>query len=585
MITKPYLKAQLRKALCTALEQAFPELSQTQIEITLSNRPDSADYQCNSAMKLAKSVNLNPLDFAKKWCDHLPTSELIEEIFITGAGFINIRLRDAFIEKHLGSIYKSPRLGVNSKDYQNQKIVLDFSSPNIAKQMHVGHLRSTIIGDAIARLFEFLGAEVLRLNHVGDWGTQFGMLIAYLKRYHSNVLNGKSTANLEDLSQWYKASKVCFDEDIDFKNQAQREVTALQNGAPESLAAWKLICEISRKSYEEIYQLLEVNLIERGESFYNPYLFELVEDLTNKNLLTVSDGAKCIFLPGFITRENTPLPLIIQKSDGGFNYASTDMAAMRYRTQQDGATRIIILTDAGQALHFDMVSKGAETAGYLQKNNGEKVRFDHVPFGLMLDETGKKIKTRSGESEPLMSLIQNAITASEKIIRERGNHSFLEENEIRNLAKTLGINAIKYADLSSNRTSDYKFSYERMLRFEGNTAAFLMYSYVRILSIKQKIGFRDLSDTLFKITHPSERLLALHILHFDEVILQFSEDLLPHRLCEYLYQLAEKFNVFFRDCRVEGSKEEQSRLLLAEIVRKILFTGMQLLGLKMVEKM
>jgi arginyl-tRNA synthetase len=349
-----------------------------------------------------------------------------------------------------------PHLAVETSVFKSQRIVVDFSSPNTAKQMHVGHLRSTIIGDCIARVFEFLGADVLRLNHIGDWGTAFGMLITYLKAEHPQVLAGEEKTDLTHLVAWYKAAKAKFDEDELFKKNAQQQVVALQSGNADALKAWQIICEISRQNYQEIYDLLNVDIIERGESFYNPLLAATIEDLTQKGLVTTSEGAKCIFLEGFVNREGDPLPLMIQKSDGGYNYASTDMAAIKHRITEEKADRIAYLTDAGQGQHFAMIFKAAEQAGYLTNAKGGRVRVDHVPFGLVLGPDGKKFKTRSGDTEPLINLIYAAIDEAEKIIRTREPQ--LDDAEIKVRARVLGINAIKYADLVGNRINDYVFS-------------------------------------------------------------------------------------------------------------------------------
>jgi arginyl-tRNA synthetase len=458
-----------------------------------------------------------------------------------------------------------------------QKVIVEFSSPNTAKELHVGHLRSTIIGDSLARLFEFLGENVLRLNHVGDWGTQFGMLIAYMKAHHSDVLKKQREASLPDLMEWYKAAKVAFDADPAFKKRSQLEVVALQGGNPESLDAWKEICAISRKGYQEIYDLLDVRLTERGESYYNPVLGQTVADLEAKGIVENSQGAKCIFIEGL------PIPFMIQKSDGGYNYDTTDMAAIRQRIEEEKADRIIYVTDLGQSLHFQLLFKAAEKAGWL---NPAKVRVDHVTFGLVLGNDGKKFKTRSGDTEKLIDLLLTAVQEAEKILESRSPE--MDPSERKALAKALGLSAVKYADLSCHRTSDYVFAYDKMLRFEGNTAAYMMYSYVRVLGIKRKIGAEAdalINSATLRLEHPSEVALALALARFEEVLNGYAESLLPHRLTDYLYQLADKFNAFFRDCRVEGTAEVGSRLLLAETTAKVLKQGFDLLGLITVEKM
>lgn len=552
-------------------------------EITQSTQPQFGHYQCNNALKLSKALKQNPREIAQKIISHFDLSKhMIKSIEIAGPGFINITLDPAFLSEEIGEMLQDSRLGVPAPQ-KKEKIIVEFSSPNTAKELHVGHLRSTIIGDCIARLFEFLGHDVLRLNHVGDWGTQFGMLITYMQDNAPEVLTGKKNTDLPTLMGWYRESKKRFDADAEFKKRAQLQVVRLQGGDPDSLAAWKIICEISRRGYQEIYDLLDVKIKERGESFYNPYLGQIVADLEKKGLITLSQGAKCVFLEGFISRDETPLPMIVQKSDGGYNYDTTDMAAMWHRITVEKADRIIILTDAGQSLHFQMIIKASEKAGVLDP---KKVRVDHVTFGVVLGPDGKKFKTRSGETEKLIDLILEAIRHAKEILKTR--EIDLPEKEIDALAEVLGIDAIKYADLSSHRTKDYLFSYERMLRFEGNTAAFLLYAYVRILGIKRKVN-KDIS-TLIKsgkvhLEHPSEIALALHLRQFGEALESITRDLLPNRLTDYLYLLAEKFHHFFRDCRVEGSPEEDSRLLLCEAAARVLEKGLNILGLKVVDKM
>lgn len=556
-------------------------------EVTPSSHPQFGHYQCNNALKIGKALKMAPREVANNIVasfNRLFTDgkEMISYLEVAGPGFINITLAPSFISAQIDALLRDLRCGV-PLPLKKQKVIVEFSSPNIAKELHVGHLRSTIIGDAIARLFEFLGHEVLRLNHIGDWGTQFGMLIAYMQDNVPEVLKGQLKADLIELMNWYKAAKKCFDEDSEFKKRAQSRVVKLQSGDPETLAAWQAICDISRKAFQEIYDLLDVQLIERGESYYNPYLAEVVDELHKKGLITLSDGAKCIFLEGFFNRDGTPLPMIIQKSDGGYNYDTTDMAALRHRIQVEKADRIIYLTDAGQSLHFAMLFKAAEKAGYLDP---EKVRVDHVPFGIVLGPDGKKFKTRSGETEKLIDLLLESISRAKKVMHERLPD--LPENELNRVSKILGIDAIKYADLSSHRIKDYVFSYDRMLRFEGNTAAFLLYAYVRIQGIKRKVG-KEINEVLQRtcicLEHPTEITLALHLRQFGEVLDIMARDLVPHRLCDYLYELAEKFHAFFRDCRVEGSPQEESRLLLCEASARVLEKGLNILGLKTLDRM
>lgn len=545
------------------------------VEITQSTKESFGDYQCNSALKFAKNLGKNPRDVAKLMIDHInDRDKLIEKMEIAGPGFINIHISPTFLEKDLEKIIDDKRLGVPPLA-RKEKIICEFSSPNIAKAMHVGHLRSTIIGDSLARLFEFLGHDVLRLNHVGDWGTQFGMLITYLKMYQPEALNNKTDTPIEDLMQWYKDSKQKFDESPVFKKSAQEEVVKLQSGNIESINAWTHICDISRKAFQEIYNLLDVHLNERGESFYNPYLKEVVDTFDKMGLVKIDNGAKCIFLEGFTNKEGDPLPLIIQKSDGGYNYATTDLAGFKYRVTHDKADRIIIVTDIGQSMHFKMVYAAAQKAGLIDPS---KTKFEHVPFGLVLSPEGTKFKTREGETVRLSELLDESILAAKKLLSDRD----VENLEVS--SKILGIGAVKYADLSCNRVKDYTFSFERMLKFEGNTVAFILYAFVRIQSIKRKLAERA-SNKKITLSHPTEIALALQLRRFGESLKSMEDELLPNRLTDYLYQLAEKFHSFFRDCRVEGSEEELSRLLLCDQTADIIKEGLSILGIKTLSKM
>lgn len=571
------ITGKLQELFTDACRKAFPDVM-VEVEITRSTQNSFGHYQFNSAMKLSKALKMNPRYIAEKIVANINETAFVQKLEVAGPGFVNITLADSFLEEEVLRLLQKPNLGIEAP--HKEKIVIDFSSPNIAKEMHVGHLRSTIIGDTLARTFEFLGHDVLRINHLGDWGTSFGMLIAYLKQHASGSLQ---SLTLTDLVTFYKAAKKQFDEDADFKKASQLEVVALQSGQEEALRLWRGVCDISRKAYQEIYDLLDIRLIERGESFYNPLLPEVVQELEKKGLVTLSEGAKCIFLEGFQNREGEPLPLMIQKSDGGYNYDTTDMAAIRHRIQQEKADRLIYVTDAGQATHFQMIFAAATKAGYLDP---QKVRCDHVPFGMVLGADGKKFRTRSGETEKLIDLLKAAIEKAELILQERNPEWPQEERQ--EVALALGVNAIKYSDLVSHRVSDYVFSYDKMLRFEGNTAAFIMYSFVRVQGIQRKVALDPVSligNTKITLAHASEKALALQLAQFAETLEQVAEDLLPNRLTEYLYTLAETFNIFFRDCRVEGSEEQNSRLLLTYATGLVFQQGMKLLGLSTVQRM
>lgn len=567
-----------------AINKAYPSLQDpVTAEVTQSTNEKFGHYQFNSAMKLTKVLKENPRAIAEKIIASLERDDgLIAQLEIAGPGFVNITLDPHILSKGVDKLLRDAHLGIDPPSV-HQRIIIDFSSPNVAKEMHVGHLRSSIIGDCLSRLFEFLGYDVLRLNHLGDWGTAFGMLIAYIRTQAPQVLTGEQPTDLSHLVAWYKASKKKFDEDPEFKRESQLAVVALQQGDPASRKAWEIICTISRKAYREIYDLLGVKVIDRGESYYNDMLPFIVEDLEKKGLVQISEGAKCIFLEGFQNRAGETLPLMIQKSDGGYNYDTTDMATIYHRIMKEKGDRLIYVTDAGQATHFQMVFKAAEKAGYLDP---QKVRVDHVPFGLVLGSDGKKFKTRSGETERLIDLLLAAIDQAEKILIERNPE--MDPTERKNLAHALGIGAVKYADLSCHRTGDYVFSYDRMLRFEGNTAAFLMYAYVRVAGIKRRLNIEPrslLGGHHIVLEHPSEVALGLRLMQFSETLDQVADDLLPNRLTDYLYSLAERFNAFFRDCHVEGTPQQNERLLLCEAVARVMRQGLDILGVPVVEKM
>jgi len=558
-------------------EQAIADVAVCQEEIF-------GHYQCNSALKLAKILKDNPKKIADKIIFSLNQKEDDKNIFskveIAEPGFINLTLTEDFISSILNKMIFDTKLGAK-KIVKINKIIVEFSSPNIAKELHVGHLRSTIIGDALANLFEFLGYEVLRLNHIGDWGTQFGMLINYLKKFEPRVLTLEKKADLSTLTTWYKKARKLFDTDPKFKKDSQLEVVKLQSQEKEAMDAWKIICNISKKAFDEIYDLLDIKLVERGESYYNDDLPLIVEDLEKKNMIEISNNAKCVFLEGYKNREGNPMPVIVQKSDGGYNYDTTDIAAFRNRCQIEKADRILVVTDSGQSLHFEMVYNLVVKAKYLDPN---KTRFDHVTFGVVLGKDKKKFKTREGETVKLIDLINSAIDHAKKVLKKR----LKDQNNLQESAKKLAISAIKYADLSNHRQKDYVFSYEAMLSLEGNTVAFLFYSYVRILSIKRKVN-EDIDLLLqtakINLKHPSEITLGFYLVRFSEVLEMMTKDLLPNRLTDYLYELAKQFNIFFRDCRVQGSEEQNSRLLLCYLTEKIFKAGFDILGLKPLDKM
>lgn len=581
------LKLKLQQALVAAFGNDYEGIDP--ILVTASN-PKFGDYQANVALSLSKKLGQQPKAIASAIAEKLDVSEFCETPEIADSGFINLKLKISYIEAQLNIIQADSKLGI-PKTETPKRVIVDFSSPNIAKEMHVGHLRSTIIGDEIARILEFRGHDVLRLNHVGDWGTQFGMLIAHLKEVYPDALTTANALNIGDLVNFYRQAKQRFDEDESFKESAKKEVVKLQAGAEDTLHAWKLLCEQSRREFQVIYDLLDVELNERGESFYNPLLSSVVEDLATLGILEENQGAKVVFLEGFTNREGEPLPLIVQKSDGGYNYATTDLAALRYRIQKDQAKRIIYVTDSGQSNHFAQVFQVARKAGWVP----DDVELVHVPFGLVLGEDGKKFKTRSGDTVSLRDLLDEAVVRTRADLEAKLlEHGKKETKEfIDYVAQMIGISAVKYADLSQNRTSDYTFSYDKMLDLKGNTAPYMLYTYARIHGISRKggINFSELgNDTQVLLQHQTEIALAKYLLQLNEVISSVEEDLLPHLLCEYLYELSKKFNQFYdRNQGVKVLEAEEplrtSRLVLCHLTAKTLKLGLDLLGIPVLEKM
>ena len=582
--TIAYLTTQLDLAIVAALGEDY---AGTDPLLGLSSNPKFGDYQANMAMGLSKKLEQQPRKIAQSIVDNLDVAAVCEVPQIAGPGFINFTVKPSYLATQLQAIQLDSRLGVPVAE-KPQRVIIDFSSPNIAKEMHVGHLRSTILGDCIARVLEFRGHDVLRLNHVGDWGTQFGMLILYLREAYPEALTTADAIDLGDLVLLYKKAKQRFDEDAEFQAAARKEVVKLQAKDPDTIEAWNLLCDQSRREFQVIYDRLNVQLTERGESFYNPYLSTVVDDLRATGLLVESDGAQCVFLDGYTNRDGDPLPLIVQKTDGGYNYATTDLAAIRYRIGTDRADRIIYITDAGQSDHFAQVFQVAKLVNWIPKN----VEIIHVPFGLVLGEDGKKIKTRSGETIKLKELLDEAIARFSNDLKSRVAAEERQETDefIANSAEVVGLSAVKYADLSQNRTSNYVFSYDKMLALQGNTAPYMMYAYVRVQGISRKggIDFDNLGDNAQIILNEElELTLAKHLLQLGTVINEVERDLLPNRLCQYLFELSQKFNQFYDKHSVLQVEEplRTSRLVLCDLTAKTLKLGLDLLGIPVLERM
>lgn len=576
----------------TAILKAFPTLSDAPIVL---QRSEFADFQCNSALQLVKMlpVKKSPVEIAKSIIANIDLDKSIcESIAVSGPGFMNIVIKQSFVKKQLLNIIIN---GVNiclANPESNEHILVDYSSPNIAKEMHVGHLRSTIIGDSISRVFEFVGYNVLRINHVGDWGTQFGMLLAHLMDKFPDYKTAPPP--IADLQMFYKESKKRFDDDSEFKKRAYDTTVRLQAKEPDMIQAWKLICDISRKEFSEVYKLLGIHegLTERGESFYHDRMNLVVKDLIERNLAIEEDGRR-VFYP----KDKSLPPLTIVKSDGGYTYDTSDMAAIKQRVDEDKATRIIYTVDAGQGVHFQTIFDCAKIAGYY---NPSQTRVDHCTFGVVLGEDKKKFKTRSGDTVKLKDLINEGLERSLQKLIEKGRDKVLSEAELRQAQEAVAVGCIKYSDLSHDRNHDYIFSFDRMLDDRGNTAVYLLYALTRIRSIirnaKLDISVSDIglemsqNDTL-KLDHPREMKLAKFILNFTDVIVQIIDDLFMHSLCKYLYDLSVIFNEFYDQCYViqkineNEMKVNYSRIILCEATARIMEASFSILGIKTVEKM
>jgi arginyl-tRNA synthetase len=568
------LETQLRGA----MQRAFPEADAgLDPQLAAASKPEFGDFQANGALPLAKPLKQAPRQIATAIVEQLQAdpafTDLCLEPQIAGPGFINLTIRPERLAAEVSARLGDERLGVPAVENE-APVVVDFSSPNIAKEMHVGHLRSTIIGDSLARVLEFRGHPVLRLNHVGDWGTQFGMLITHLKQVAPEALETADAVDLGDLVAFYREAKKRFDEDEAFQFTSREEVVKLQGGDPVSLKAWGLLCDQSRREFQKIYDRLDIRLSERGESFYNPFLPAVVE---------------CVFLEGVQGKDGKPLPVIVRKSDGGFNYATTDLAAIRYRfgavPDGDGARRVIYVTDAGQANHFAGVFQVATRAGWIP----DGARLEHVPFGLVQGEDGKKLKTRSGDTVRLRDLLDEAVERAEADLRSRLKAEERSESEefIHHVAATVGLAAVKYADLSQNRITNYQFSFDRMLALQGNTAPYLLYAVVRIAGIARKGGDLEVSTAQLQFSEPQEWALVRELLKFDVVIAEVEEELLPNRLCSYLFELSQVFNRFYDQVPVLKAESEAlpSRLALCRLTADTLKAGLGLLGIPTLERM
>ena len=564
----------LRRTLTERFAEAFAAVAGQPVPplLQLAGKPEFGDYQANGAMSAAKRVGRKPREIAEAVVDAARLDDLVDRLEVAGPGFINVHLKTDFLA---GAVTGPAVLPVTDP----QRVVVDYSSPNLAKEMHVGHLRSTIIGDAIARILEALGHTVIRQNHVGDWGTQFGMLLEYLEE------SGEGSDELADLEEFYRSAKSRFDSDPEFAERARTKVVGLQSGDPATRAQWQRFINISLSHCQATYDRLGVSLTMAdvmAESAYNDDLPNVVADLEKQGLIEISDGARCVFLPEFTGRDGKPLPVIVQKSDGGYLYSTTDLAAVRHRARNLGADRSLYLTDARQSLHFQQIFAVAKAAGFA----GNALSLEHEPFGNMLGRDGKPFKTRDGGVVKLNDLLDEAVARAYAIVGEKNPD--LTEAERQDIANAVGIGAVKYADLSKNRTSDYIFDWDQMLSFDGNTAPYLQYAVSRIASLFRRAGLAEAdAGADVRIDTPEERALAVLCLRLQEVLEQVVEEGFPHFLCAYLYDLATAFMRFYEACPILNADDEarRSRLALAATAGVRLRLGLSLLGIRTVERM
>ncbi|MES2887159.1 MAG: arginine--tRNA ligase [Pseudomonadota bacterium] len=545
-----------------------------------AGRPEFGDYQVNGVMGLAKSLGRPPREVAQQVIERVSANGLIDRMEVAGPGFINVTLANSHLVASLQGASQSERLGVGNT--RHAKVVVDYSSVNLAKEMHVGHLRSTIIGDALARVHEFLGHEVVRQNHVGDWGTQFGMLVAFL--VESRRDNQVAEVDLSDLEAFYRLAKARF-EDPAFADVARQYVVRLQAGDPEVIALWRHFVDVSMSHCEKVYQRLGVQLTRadvRGESAYNDDLPGLVDDLHRTGVARLSEGADVVLVEEFKGRDGEASSFMVRKKDGGYMYGTTDLAAVRHRAQVLQATRCLYVVDSRQALHFQQLFLVARRAGFVAPD----VQLEHIAFGMVLDKAGKPFKTRQGESIKLIDLLNEAVQRAVALVTDRNPDMPADQRQA--VGEAVGIGAVKYADLSKNRTTDYVFDWDTMLSFEGNTAPYLQYACARVHSLVRRVGATtDLSTVDFVLQAAEERALALHLVRFNDALQVVARDSTPHVLCAYLYELAAVFSRFYEQCKIIGADGavDLPRLKLSKQAARTLTAGLQLLGITALEQM
>ncbi|SCK51642.1 arginine--tRNA ligase [Streptomyces sp. WMMB 322] len=591
MPSVPSLAVTLHKCLAEAFSAVLPEDTPGEWIDPMLRRSDRADFQANGVLALAKRLRTNPRDLAGQVVESLPANEEIASAEVSGPGFLNVDVTDAAVLRNLAARSDDERLGVPYAEHPGTTVI-DYSQPNVAKEMHVGHLRSTVIGDAITQILEHRGEKVIRRHHIGDWGTQFGMLIQYLVEHPHELDHESDSADAKDegeaamarLNRLYKAAYSLFETDEEFKARARDRVVALQSGDEQSLTLWHKIVDESKTYFQGVYEVLDVEIRDEdivGESAYNDGLQAVVRDLESSGVAVRSEGALCVFFDDVKGPDGTPTPLIVQKSNGGFGYAATDLAAIRDRIGELGADTVLYVVDARQALHFRMVFETAQRAGWLPEGAARQ-----LAFGTVLGKDGKPFKTRAGGSVRLVDLLEEATQRAALVVREKAQD--LTEDEIQERAAQVGIGAVKYADLSNSMTRDYVFDLDRMVSLQGDTSVYLQYAYARIQSIFRKAGGEKAKVHPTLDLEPAERALALHLDEFGDTLAAVAENYEPHKLASYLYELATLYSPFYETCPVLKADTQQlvqNRLFLCDLTARTLRQGMTLLGIRTPERL
>ncbi|MEE9446121.1 MAG: arginine--tRNA ligase [Cocleimonas sp.] len=576
------IRTLLERKITQALHDAGAENSPAIIKASAKSK--FGDYQANGIMGAAKKLKIEPHDLASKVLEHMELVGIASKVEIAGPGFLNIYLEEDWLAEHAEQALADDRLNIETV-YNPQTVVIDYSAPNLAKEMHVGHLRSTIIGDAMARILDFQGHNVIRQNHVGDWGTQFGMLLTYMGELGDDT--SELSKQLSNLEKFYQAAKVRFDKDENFANTARENVVKLQAGDKDFLKLWKQFTETSLQHCDAIYKDLNVLLTRDDvmpESAYNDDLSNVIIDLDKQGMLTKDQGAQCVFMDEFKNKDDSITPMIVQKSDGGYLYATTDLAALRYRHNKLKMDRGLYVIDARQSLHLKQVFTAGKQAGFTP----EETQLEHMAFGTMMGKDGTPFKTRDGGTVKLIDLLDEAKQRAFDLVTKKNPD--LDEDSRKSIANTVGIGAVKYADLSKNRASDYIFDWDTMLSFDGNTAPYLQYAYARIQSILRKIdGAENIDDSIgIELLEPSERQLSNKLLQFEEAIEVVAKEGTPNLLCNYLFELAGNFMTFYEACpimKADFDDLKHSRLKLAHLTGNTLKTGLDLLGIDVMERM